>query len=1252
MLTEKNIRFKKKVYLVSCLAIFIIFGIVPAYAGTLNSLLISVLGIIISGITSLIVGLLDIVAKFFLEAMKYNIAAEMMGGGNGFFEGFNSFSEILRSLAVAIATIVIMWQLLNILVGPFVNSKQSQSVGGVITRALVFIPLTFVSQDLATIFIDFFQAIYTDFAAVNGEATFDGLSSVIPLDLADKLGLSIGGGIDASLTEVAGVLLSGLFIAGIAWQFIKLLLEMAQRMVVMVVYAYLSPLAVACGVGANTINIAKQALSTFFSSGILWILNVWCLQGAIIMFNKCPVNNGATATPGEFFSWVVLTYALLKIIQQVDDIFNAVGASNVRFSGSIIDDLLSMRQISAAIGGTIGGIKNAYSGIHNKMSKYAEGGLLGAAAGRSSENPAGPKESKGINGFMKKTADEVAKYQEKKATATATSATTATTAFASANGIKTPNIQKTPKNNAGTTKLGTAAMYTRAAGLTLGRSTLAGKAISGMRKDRENIETIAGNIKENANTLKGNKAQVAINRALNAPTPEAKAEAFKRLAAEHPDYLHHDAAKAYLGEAMGLSSNQKVVGMSVNSDGELSARVATTEADKTILSSVNLSNKDWNQPSVRPETVGSASSTESFSADDVKVSQIYPAKAQSLGGDADVATVQFPSDKFNGCVISEPQDIEGSDLGKYRIKNAAGEEHFVTAPKGVTDEEIMSVVSGNAPQAVQDKFTAAGVDLNQYDAVRAEMGITAGEGVSATITKMPESSVPNQNQFKIETSDGQSFIVEGSHDAKAEDMAEFISTTDFRSDMERHFASNGVDMAKLDDVREKIGVDDYVTGIITSPTTERVKFEDAIRQNEDGTVDFAVAGAATNGEPVGVKLSEGEIYNVPGSDFDGLKKVHLSTTTGERQEHYIPPDLSVNEFAAMIMGEGTPEMENKFREMGKSSDMSVINSRGIVFPEEDWRHDRGNNTVFAKVDTVPDIPTYEEVGQIREIQNKMDSGIAGSTEAKAVFEAADGTVIGTLERSDSPTSEGFTAWKFTSEGKTVSEFEVETGASARVIASDFLHENSDVYAKAGNGVNNIKDAEYVHFKSAEDPIVGTPATDGSVWSNENIISNNSRSIDEPIIETHTTENRSWDNDDAIGSTRASASVEESVIETRTIENRSLNEDRVIINNAGPKVEVINDTSAPKITVESKPDTSSNKDGHYEYKNADIDDKYQGVDTRPNRQPQPYQSRYDNSDPIQNFDEQKKDVTDNKNKKRNKLKKRFNGNSKNNPAKPQ
>ena len=369
LLEEKTRQFKKRSIIITCCLVALFVGVVPAYAG-IGDILMSIFGWLISTICQFVLGILETIAAVFLTAMSidYDELQQMH-----VLSAFANFAPVIQILSTTIAGVILLWQLLTVFFGPYLGTKQNTSTGSIVARALIFIPLTFVVQPLAEGALRMFQDVYAsllnDWYAQSGTTTIPSLSEAFTNafggfgNFFSQVGAPIPGILANELAEIASILVSCVLLILIMWNYLKFLLEMTQRFVVMIVYVYLSPLAVACGVSPSGIEIAKKSLSVFISSGVLWLLNVWCIGIASGLFGSLDY---ATGNATNFLVWALLTYGFLKIIQQLDDIFNAVGATNVKLSGDPLSDLLGMGAAFHTLGGVIksgraGSAKTAFS---------------------------------------------------------------------------------------------------------------------------------------------------------------------------------------------------------------------------------------------------------------------------------------------------------------------------------------------------------------------------------------------------------------------------------------------------------------------------------------------------------------------------------------------------------------------------------------------------------------------------------------------------------------------------------------------------------------------------------------------------------------------------------------------------------------------------------------------------------------------------------------------------------------------------
>lgn len=729
---------KKDLKLFLCLAAAGLVGFIPAYAGGITDILVSVFGFFILAITKGIVWVLEMLSNLFLGAMSVDVNTLI---SNGYLKGFETFAEGIRIVATGIALAIVMWQLFVVLWGPLIGAQQTQSVMAIVTRGLIFVPLTYFIQPLALGVLKQFQSVYNAFLSVynaNPDGVFGVklLSDYInPDTFMNDLGISGSNIIETTIQDILGTAMACIMIAVITWQFIKLLLELAQRFVAMLFYVYLSPLAAACGVGANSIQITKSALTLFVSSGVLWVLNVWSVSVCLGLFSAVDTAVGSGAS--GFFLWSVLTYGALKIAQQLDDIFNAVGATNVRLSGSLLDDIVSMTKMSEWAG-------RMYGGAQDALNRFAENGLGGA--GKDPNKPVGPDGQCGTTNKIPNNTVPTSADQTKTPLQTgAKNAPNAASAAPAANGMKPP-VAKTAADGSPARSFGQQA---GAKAMDIAGRTAAGRFVRGVKKTGENLSTRVNAGVAEAQTAADNRAMARMHGALSQDSAENRAKAMAQLAKNHPGDLNNQAVKDYLGENMGLAENQQVASLAVGKDGQLSAMVATNNGDGSItMSKVN----GINDMSFGPNASHSAG----------QGAQPSSAGGTTVGGGSAVPGGNAVSGGANGTggsgMTSVPQgtqitykDLEGNSRTASVMKNEGsgtikdgkpvasfsvipddgGSPVTISAPANMSEQDVASLVANTASQDVQDHFKQGGNEMQLAgSAARLSLDDTAPRSVN------------------------------------------------------------------------------------------------------------------------------------------------------------------------------------------------------------------------------------------------------------------------------------------------------------------------------------------------------------------------------------------------------------------------------------------------------------------------------------------------------------------------------------------
>lgn len=705
---------KREINRILCCLTAVAVGVTPAWASGVGDILLSMTGGLITIISQFILGLMEIIAGLFLKSMSIDITS--IDSQIAILSAFEYFAEGIRILSIFIAAIVAMWHIFVALWGPLVGAKQTQSVGASVARALIFIPGCFVVQDLAMIFFRELQKIYNAFLTADaGGAIYTGLSEWITLDtVKGMMGADITTGIAAPLQDAAAILISCSLVIIITWNFIKFLLEMTQRFVIMLIYAYLSPLACACGVSPGTEEIAKRSLATFFSSGILWILNVWCVGVGLRLFQSVQT---AVANVATFFLWALVTYGFFKIIQQLDDIFNAVGANNVRLSGSMLDDLVSMngfRKAVADMGKTIGGVREA-------SKNFAQNGFFGAK-GTSSENPVTPQATKirnmagGIAGAAGTAAGAGVVSDMANAAVTGAGAIK----FNKPQGKTASTKEQIPRLNTkdptmATTEGGTVprTMERQFSDAVTGaiKASTAGMVIQGLGQTGKNIMGKWNAMTNEDKLAQDNAAVATVHDALSRANAEDRNARMKNLAQMYPSVFANDAVKQYVGETLGLGEKRKVTGLNVDKNGVLSATTMSADDSGKItmdkISDVGQFNEDT--------VTGKIAAIEPQSFTGSELSELRENQAnlsfESRGLGEDISGTLIKNEAEPGSDTSTFSFVP--DMGSEEMNNAFAVD--VKAPKDMSAEQVGNVLMGVADAATVEKFRQGGGDKQKFD---------------------------------------------------------------------------------------------------------------------------------------------------------------------------------------------------------------------------------------------------------------------------------------------------------------------------------------------------------------------------------------------------------------------------------------------------------------------------------------------------------------------------------------------------------
>lgn len=288
------------------------------------------LGIIVTAIAKMLLNAADIIVTPLLAITSMTtqeIEEYIPGLNNSDPNGVgNFFSSAISIIAYTIAGVLLCCHIISYLIA-LANDERLESIPKLIWNGMFGIVLTIAGKNLLSL-------LFNEIIAPLSEALVDGMQSAGGMSFtfegkANDI-ISLGDGISAfDLTALGTLFVVLVMLLLIWWNLVKLILECAQRYIICVVTINLSPLAFATATTEQTKETAMNWLKMFWSQCVLLVLNIWAVGIARTALNNGMMGGSST----ELVTWALITYAFLKIAQQLDDMMRAAGLKVTRMNG-------------------------------------------------------------------------------------------------------------------------------------------------------------------------------------------------------------------------------------------------------------------------------------------------------------------------------------------------------------------------------------------------------------------------------------------------------------------------------------------------------------------------------------------------------------------------------------------------------------------------------------------------------------------------------------------------------------------------------------------------------------------------------------------------------------------------------------------------------------------------------------------------------------------------------------------------------
>lgn len=325
---------------------------------------------IVEWIAEQVMNILDMINTSVLGALGCDMETFLR-----YFPAAETFYSLIVALAVGLLLLNLIFQLFRNF--GIMQSGEAESPVRLTARTMLFLFLALFSDEILNIVL---QIGGTPFGWMMTE-------ELPPINFADFnsvlltiLGVSLNG----SIALIALILLIIL-----AWNYLKLLFEAAERYVMLGVLVYTAPMAFSMGGSMNTLNIFRSWCRMLGGQIFMILMNVWCLRIFTSMFANF-IANPLQLENGNFLIWFLCAVGFLKISQKIDNFMQMLGINVGRTGSAMLGEAaIAMKGISAAgktISGGGSGAADSGSYMASGSETILQGGLAGAVGRQFHQN--------------------------------------------------------------------------------------------------------------------------------------------------------------------------------------------------------------------------------------------------------------------------------------------------------------------------------------------------------------------------------------------------------------------------------------------------------------------------------------------------------------------------------------------------------------------------------------------------------------------------------------------------------------------------------------------------------------------------------------------------------------------------------------------------------------------------------------------------------------------------------------------------
>lgn len=214
---------------------------------------------IVTWLAEQVMHVLDLITTSVLGALGCDMSVFLR-----YFPAAETMYMVFVALAIGIIMLNWVWQLFkNFGLGAGIEAEDPVKLS---IRSILFILITYFSDDIVNLVLTIGGTPY------NWIMTSD-LPSLSFADFNSVVLVIVGVCANGAVALIALVL-----VAVLAWNYLKLLFEAAERYVLLGVLVYTAPVAFSMGASQSTANIFKSWCRMFGGQVFLLLMNAWCLR--------------------------------------------------------------------------------------------------------------------------------------------------------------------------------------------------------------------------------------------------------------------------------------------------------------------------------------------------------------------------------------------------------------------------------------------------------------------------------------------------------------------------------------------------------------------------------------------------------------------------------------------------------------------------------------------------------------------------------------------------------------------------------------------------------------------------------------------------------------------------------------------------------------------------------------------------------------------------------------------------------------